>query len=308
MKAGHGIGATGVQVVMAQVLRLRWDAQRRQVQAPQATIFSGQRVVGDAVERHVGQRMAQRREFPVQHAHHMRLARVEHQVAQAVVAVADRGLCLLGNMRRKPFDQVLHIGVLACARRHPLATPACDLPCEITTGTPVVGQPDRCPVNPVQLRQCRGHGQIHRATLGGFQAWRCAVRENASLQALHQVERRADNVSPGMEQQHPGHRHRSAGQCLQDTGLAVHGMGRLQYGTVRLFAQHHGLIVETDKERGVGLAAGNWLQPHRALQAGDGAAQKTLQPLLHAVSGAMSMSSSSQMAAFCQCRPGRSVA
>ncbi len=55
--------------------------------------MAGRQVVGHAVVGEVGQRMAQRREFPIDDCHHPRLVLVDDQVADPEVAVDDgRGI------------------------------------------------------------------------------------------------------------------------------------------------------------------------------------------------------------------------
>ena len=67
--------------------------------------------------------MAERRQFPVEHADHPRFGRVEHQVGDAEVAVAQRQRLAVGHALGEPGDDPVEIGVVvvAAAKLGPLA-------------------------------------------------------------------------------------------------------------------------------------------------------------------------------------------
>ncbi len=72
------------------VLGLRRDAERRQVEAGDAAKARRRDVPAHQVVREVGERMADRRQLPVEDREDARLGRMEDQVVEAVVAVDDR--------------------------------------------------------------------------------------------------------------------------------------------------------------------------------------------------------------------------
>ena len=83
-----GARDVGVDVGVA-----RGDAERREIEADQAGgAGAGERrhlplhqMVGE-----IRERIAERRELPIEHREHLRLGRVEHHVVEPVVAVHDR--------------------------------------------------------------------------------------------------------------------------------------------------------------------------------------------------------------------------
>ena len=65
-----------------------------------ALIGAGRIVIREAVPRKVGERMPEGREFPIEHADDARFGRMHDQIAEAEIAVRDRGL-------RKRFEERL---------------------------------------------------------------------------------------------------------------------------------------------------------------------------------------------------------
>ena len=70
--------------------------------------------------REIGEGVAEGGQLPVEDRDHMRLGGVEHKIADPEIAVDDGRNLPLGDMRGQPFDQPLHIRVLARAGLAPL--------------------------------------------------------------------------------------------------------------------------------------------------------------------------------------------
>ena len=79
--------------------------------APGPATMCGRHAVHHGVIGEVGQRMAERRQLPVEHRQDARLGRVEDHVVDAKVAMDDRGLVARGDMGGQPFDQPVHVRV-----------------------------------------------------------------------------------------------------------------------------------------------------------------------------------------------------
>src|SRR5450755_358822 len=84
---GVGVGPAGALAVATHVVTLARDAERRMVEAADAAKRARRDVPRHAVVAEVGQRMAERRELPVEHGDDSRLLRIEDEVVEAVVAV-----------------------------------------------------------------------------------------------------------------------------------------------------------------------------------------------------------------------------
>ena len=74
------------------------SSRRFDVGQPAAT-FAGRQVVVHACVREIAERMAERRQLPVEHGDDARLRRMDDRVADAIVAVNDRGLVVARQMR-----------------------------------------------------------------------------------------------------------------------------------------------------------------------------------------------------------------
>jgi hypothetical protein len=221
----------------------------------------------DAGEGGVGERVAEGRELPVEHGDDAGLGRMKHQVAEPEIAVADRGLVVGRHVGGKPLDQAVDLGDLAGARELPLLRPAPELAGEVGAGPAVIGKAETGPIGRVQLRHGLGHGEVHGPPLLGLDARQRVVVEDAALDALHDVEGRADHVALGLEKQGRRHRHVGLRKRPHDPELAVDGMGGGQDLARRLLAQHETAVVEGDEEGRVRLPARDAGQPHGAAQA-----------------------------------------
>jgi hypothetical protein len=130
-------------------------------------------VPGHAVVAEVGQRMAQRRQLPVQHGDGARLGGVEHHVVQAVVAVHDGHLALVARaagMCAGSHSTSLSIGIGwimgPCGDGgHVLLAPAADLALEVVARLAVAGQAALGELHRVQRRDHAVHLVVDLAAL-----------------------------------------------------------------------------------------------------------------------------------------------
>ena len=104
------------------------------------------------------------------------------------------------------------------------------------------------------------------------------VVEDAAVQPVHHVERRAHHLPPGLEEQRRRHRHVGVGKRPDDPEFAIDGMGGGQHRSGGLLAQHQPALREGDEEGGVGLPAADAFQMHRPIEAGNGAKQVVAKP------------------------------
>ncbi len=147
--------APGRNVVALEIGGLVRYSQGRAVESEHAPVLGRQGPPRHRVEGHVGERVPERRQFPVQYGYHPRLGRMEHQVAHPEVAVADRHLLAFGKMGRQPLDQPVEPGVWAGPAHLPLPRPARDLAGEVVARLAEVLEPDRRRVDPMQARHRR---------------------------------------------------------------------------------------------------------------------------------------------------------
>ena len=106
----------------------------------------------------IGERVADRRQFPVEHADDPRLGLVKHQIVHAVVAVDDRRRALRRHVRRQPVDQPVHRRDRLGLRGAVLPAPARDLAAHVVAGTAEIAEPDRLVIDRVQ----GGDDRVHR--------------------------------------------------------------------------------------------------------------------------------------------------
>ena len=90
----------------------------------------------------IGERVAERRELPIENGDDARLARMQHDVAETEIPVDDGGRFIVGNIAAEPGDEAFDIREFARFRQFPLSRPTRDLALEIISGTAVVGKAD----------------------------------------------------------------------------------------------------------------------------------------------------------------------
>ena len=80
-------------------------------------------VPGHQMIAEIGERIAERRQFPVEHRHDLRLVRRDDEIVEPVVAMHQPRRPARRNMRRQPFDQPLHgVDRFGLARRDTAST------------------------------------------------------------------------------------------------------------------------------------------------------------------------------------------
>ena len=97
-------------------------------------------VIRQAVVGEIGERMSQRRQFPVDDRHDARLGGMEDQILDAIVAVHDRDLVTGRNVSRQPLHQAIHRRNLVGLRRDVLLAPAPDLARVVVAGLAVISR------------------------------------------------------------------------------------------------------------------------------------------------------------------------
>ena len=150
----------------------------------------GGAVPAHAVVGEVRQRVAERRQLPVEHREDARLGGVEDHVVEPVVAVHDARLARRAarGTARQPVDQ--RVGGLDALglRGAVLARPARHLAPDAVARLAVVGQADGGRVDAVQRRDHAVHLVVVRGALGRRHAGQRRVPQDAAVDAVHHVE------------------------------------------------------------------------------------------------------------------------
>src|SRR5258705_9755193 len=131
-------------------------------------------------------------------------------------------------MARQPCDQTIHILEPFDRRGTILPAPALDLTRDIVLDTTEISEAKRRWIEAVQPRQRR----VDRVIDGGPHD-RSPIRnirfpENAALDVVHQVERRADDTRVIAIVERPRDRKAPRGKRRDDTEFAIDRMGRRQ--------------------------------------------------------------------------------
>ena len=188
-------GETGAPAISGDITRLVGKAERRAVDpAETAEIADVRQAPLHALIGEIGEGMAERRQFPVEHRQEARRVGGEDHVVDAPVSVHQRDPAVVRRrVGAEPVDQAIHVDDLARLAGAILLGPALQLPREIIAGFTVVGETRRGDVDRVQLRQRLVHGVIDRRALDriGFRHRR--VPEDAPLDMGHEIEDRADD-------------------------------------------------------------------------------------------------------------------
>ena len=257
--------APGATTIGRDVVLLARDAERGDVRAAQPRDDMRRHAVHHRVIGEVGQRMPQRREFPVEHRQNARLGGVEDHVVDAEIAVDHRGCAvILGHFRLEPVDDRIHVlvapGKLVLAV---LARPAPDLSREVIARLAIVAKADRLGIEAVQL----GDGLVHRIedrrALLVRNAGHSRIPEDAPLDHLHHVEPGADHRVIGAQPVDLGHREARRVQCAEHLGLALDRVSALEQLARRLAPQDVAARRGDQLVGRVGLPALELLDLHR---------------------------------------------
>ncbi len=174
--------------------------------------------------------MPQRRELPIQHPDDARLSGMHDQIAEAKIAVRDRGLVISRDVLRQPFDEPIHFGNRIDDRGLVLLGPARNLPRDVRLRTPVVAETDCVVIDLVQARHHLVHRIVNARALLAAQARQQRVDEDAPLDIVHHEERSADDALIDAQQMRARHRHIGVRERGQDAIFALDLMRRLQQG------------------------------------------------------------------------------
>ena len=270
----------GALAVRGDVLGLRRDAERREVEPGDAAELLRRDVPAHAVVGEVGERMAERRELPVEYREDPRLGRMEHQVVEAIVAVDDHRLVAGRDRARQPFDQAVHLRDRVGRRRPVLLRPAIDLALEVVSRLAEALQPDRLVVDAVQRRDHAVHLVVDGGALARRHPRQRLLPEHAARDELHDVEREPDQPLVLAETVRARHGHAGAAERGDHAVLAVDGVrgGQELRGRRRLRAHHVAHLRRGEEERRVRLAALELGHRERAAKALDPFGEKRLQP------------------------------
>ena len=209
--------------------------------------------------------MAQRRKLPIEHRDDVRGIHLEHDIADAVVAMRDRRLVLGRHACLEPGDEPVHGFDLAGLRGLVLLGPALELARGVAFGAAIIAEPKRAEVHLVQGRQRLGEGMVGGLALHVIEIGQLRLHEDAAGYEIHQVERRADDGGVLAEEPHRDDGDGTALERRLHPVFAVDGVGAREQLARRLLAQHIFAARRFDEESRVRLAALEL--PHRGLLA-----------------------------------------
>src|ERR1043166_4306708 len=92
-----------------------------------------------------GERIAERRQLPVQHGKNFRAVTRDDEVVETVVTMHQPRSSHRRNMRRQPRDQPFHLFDLFGFRGAVLLRPGLDLASDVILAAPEIGKPDSNP-------------------------------------------------------------------------------------------------------------------------------------------------------------------
>src|SRR6266851_3798010 len=104
--------------------------------------------------------MSQCRQLPVEHADDARFDRMEHDIGDAKVAVAQGQHFAHRHTLREPADNTVEVGivVVAAAKLSPLSGPAVQLAGKIIARASKITEPQRSKVEPMDGSHGSAHG------------------------------------------------------------------------------------------------------------------------------------------------------
>ena len=193
---------------------------------------------------------------------------MDDDVPQPVVAVHERHVVPGGNVLGHPRDQPFH-------RLDPLRLggavllgPAMDLAREIIPRPPEIGEAERLPADRVQPREDLTERLVDGGALARREAGDRGIGDDTPVDAIHDVERGADDRRVLAERVRARHREPRRAERRDDAVLALHRVRRGQELARRLPAQD---VLPAARRQVVGrvrLAAAELLDAERAREAG----------------------------------------
>ena len=130
----------------------------------------------------------------------------------------------------------------------------------------------------MQCGQHAIHFIVNCSPLGIVHFWHCRVPENPTLEMLHDIKHRADDVVIHAKRYRVGNRYIGVSKCIQHPVFAVHGMGRGQQFARWLASQHILMLACRELEGGVRLSARKFLSAQRLVEARDIGTEPGFQP------------------------------
>ena len=175
--------------------------------------------------REVGKAVAECREFPIEHGNYTWLGGMEHDVADAEVAMHNHsGAACRRDVRVEPELQCFDGIAFGDGRKMPLPVPACDLALEVAIRAAKVREAGRLYINCVELGKRPGGGAVHCAAFRGSDPGERRVVKDPALDEIHDVESRSDNVRLLVQKKHAGNRDARVSKRVLYTKLAIDGM------------------------------------------------------------------------------------
>ena len=232
------VGAPDAAAIRGEVISLARDAEGIQVLAEHAAQDVRAQMIRHGVVGKVGQGVPEGGQLPVEHGEHPRLCRMHDDIAQAEIAVDDRGLIVGGNVLGQPDEQMFH-GLDALGLRGAiLLGPAVDLSREVAPRPAEVRQAQSLPVLAMQPREHVVHGIVDGRALGRRAAGQKRIDHDAAAHPVHHVEDRPNDL--GILAEHPRLRHGHVGLAEggEDAILAIHRVRGGQEFARRLAPQH----------------------------------------------------------------------
>ena len=279
-KAVHEIEAqvVGGEVGVGNVTRDHLAAGERagQMGWPKADGLHLRRVVGlhpiGQRRAQIHQRVADGRQFPVQHAHHTEIVgRVEEDVIEPIIVVDERRTAFRRHVGFQPCDDVLEIRHVGGARIAVAPRPALHLPLDIAFRVAEIAEAEGAVIERVQAAVSVDEPLAQQADAFRRQveAGRRFATQNQAVEPLHHIEGRAQHRGVVAIGQRPRHGE-SAVKGVEQHPLAVHVVAALGLLATRRAAEHHFSFTHAQQIGQVGVAGRELQDFQPALQARDG--------------------------------------
>ncbi len=187
-------GPPGALAVILEIGFFGRNSESLEIEPRHAAELVGRDVPAHAVVGKIGERIAERRQLPVEHRENPRFHRMENQVVEAVVAMHHRRAGLGRNVMGQPGDKMVHGLDFRSLRGAVLPAPALHLPCDVVARLAEGLEPDRTVIDRMQERDDAVLLVPDAGALGARHPGKRRVPEHASLDIVHDVERGADHA------------------------------------------------------------------------------------------------------------------
>ncbi len=162
----------------------------------------------------VGERVAKRAQFPVEHGGDAASGHIDHAVPEPVVAMCDRDSLLARNPLAETTRDLVHYGKLAGLAVLPLGGPSPHLAFDVALASGEITETDLIDIDSMEIREhidqvlTGRNPQLHRQQRRTFGAV-----QHDPVDELHHIEGRAVDVGVRAQPKGPRHRYR----CLPDS-------------------------------------------------------------------------------------------